>query len=58
MGTKKKMPWPDPNHVIRLRAKDMGEAEMETCPTCEAGRRRNQAKCRLCKGTGQVPVIK
>ena len=51
-------PYPNPNRVIRLRKKDMDGAVMDTCPTCEAGWRRNQAKCRLCEGTGQVPVIR
>lgn len=48
----------DLDHVIRLRKKDVADAVMVTCPTCEAGKRRKQAKCRLCQGTGQVPVIK
>ena len=53
-----KDPYPNPNHVIRLRAKDRKNATPAACPTCEAGRRRNQAKCDLCEGTGQVPVIR
>ena len=52
------MPWPDLDHVIRLRGKDMADAVMATCPTCEAGKRRKQENCRLCQGSGQVPVIK
>ena len=58
MGAKKKLPWPDLDHVIRLHKKDMADAVMVTCPTCEAGKRRNQAKCDLREGTGQVPVIR
>lgn len=48
----------DLDHVIRLRMKDMDDAVMVICPTCEAGKRRDKAKCRLCQGTGQVPAIK